>query len=466
MSSFGLVALLLLLAAVFGYINHRTFQLPTVIGVLILAVVSSLALIIIDPWVRGYDLTGWARDALAAANLPHLLLDGVLAYLLFAGSLQVDIAALQRQQWAIFALSTFGTVAATVLFGFGIAEVFYRLGVDVPLPWCLVLGAILAPTDPVAIMALLQRTGLPEGLRMVIVGESLFNDGVGVVVFLIALGVAGGDSLHIGTGHALIQVIIQVGGGGLLGIATGWVAYRAMKTVDDYNLELTITLALVTVTYSLAQWLGVSGPIAVVVAGLLIGNHATEHAMSDKSRKTLVTFWSLVDELLNALLFLMIGLELLAVDTSWLLLLSVLIAIPLAVVVRLASIAVPLLVMRVNTVNRLRAMGVLTWGGLRGGISVALALALPQGDYRGALLTVCYGVVVFTIVVQGLTMPRIVKLLYSPQRVMMPRAKTEAETITSRRNPPPRDPSSDAPGTSVQTPPPSPISPGYNSDSS
>jgi CPA1 family monovalent cation:H+ antiporter len=416
MSSFAFTALLLLLAAVFGLINHRTLKLPSTIGVLVVALIFSVLVLVIDPWIVAYDLAGDARAVLDQANLSHLLLDSVLAFLLFAGSLHVDLAVLRAQKWPILALASVGTLIATGLLALGMWGIFGLLGTPVPFTWCIVLGAIVAPTDPVAVSALLQKVGLPAPLQSVITGESLFNDGIAVVVFLLALGIATGESGELGLTHIGIEFGREVGGGVLLGVLAGYAAYRAIRLVDEYNLELTISLACATGTYALAQALGVSGPIAVVIAGLLVGNHATEFAMSKMSRERIVTFWSLVDEVLNTLLFLLIGLEVLAIERDHPIILAMLCAIPLALLVRLVSVAVPLVALPARAipdarVSRIGAVGVLTWGGLRGGISVALALSLPPSPYRDGLLTVCYGLVVFTIVVQGLTMPWVIRRL-------------------------------------------------------
>jgi len=422
MSSFAFTALLLLLAAVFGLINHRTLKLPSTIGVLVVALIFSVLVLVIDPWIVAYDLAGDARVVLDQANLSHLLLDSVLAFLLFAGSLHVDLAVLRTQKWPILALASVGTLIATALLALGMWGIFGLVGTPVPFTWCVVLGAIVAPTDPVAVSALLQKVGLPTPLQSVITGESLFNDGIAVVMFLLALGIATGESGELGLTHIGIEFGREVGGGVLLGVLAGYAAYRAIRLVDEYNLELTISLACATGTYTLAQALGVSGPIAVVIAGLLVGNHATEYAMSKMSRERIVTFWALVDEVLNTLLFLLIGLEVLAIERDHPIILAMLCAIPLALLVRLVSVAVPLMVLparaiRDARVSRIGAIGVLTWGGLRGGISVALALSLPASPYRDGLLTVCYGLVVFTIVVQGLTMPWVVRrLLGAPGR--------------------------------------------------
>ena len=461
MSSFDFTAALLLLAAILGIVNHRYLQLPQTIALMAGSLLLSIVIILVDRAFTSVELREWWEELISTNDLPHVFLDGLLAFMLFAGSLHVDVDSLSSQKWTVLSLATLGVLMATVLYGFGIWVIF---GWTVPLPWCLALGALLAPTDPIAVGGLLKDAGLPPGLLAVVNGESLFNDGVAVVVFGAAVAWANGDTTTVVAFG--LELLTEGGGGIVLGLATGVLAYQALRLADEPSLELTITLALVTVTYSVAAALHVSGPLAVVVAGLLTGHRSTRFAMSDVSRQQVVLFWDLMDELMNAVLFLLMGFALLSVEINHRLLLAAAGGIGLALVTRLVSVAVPTTLVHLRRLPKASGIAVLTWGGLRGGISVALALALPQGDYRGALLTVCYGVVVFTIVVQGLTMPRIVKLLYSPQRVMMPRAKTEAETITSRRNPPPRDPSSDAPGTSVQTPPPSPISPGYNSDSS
>ena len=420
MSPFAFASVLLLLAAVFGLINHRTLKLPSTIGVLVIALLCSVLVLLIDPWIDAYDLADYARDVLGSADLPHLLMDSVLAFLLFAGALHVDISVLQSQKWPVLGLATLGTLAAAILFALGMWGVFRFVEEPVPFIWCLVLGSILAPTDPVAVSALLKKVGLPLPLQIVITGESLFNDGIAVVVFLLALSIATGESSGIGIVHAGGEFVREVGGGVILGVVAGYIGYRAIHMVDDFNLELTISLACATITYTLAHELGVSGPLAVVVAGLMIGNHAiasgTSHpdAMGDAAHSQIVTFWSLVDEVLNTLLFLLIGLEVLAVENDRRAVLAMLCAIPLAFVVRLVSVTAPLMSMRKvrgAQVSRASAIGVLTWGGLRGGISVALALSLPPSAYRGPLLTVCYGLVVFTIVVQGLTMPWVVRKL-------------------------------------------------------
>jgi len=350
--------------------------------------------------------------ALTAANLPGLLFDSVLSFMLFAGALHLDLRQLRDHSATVLVLATVGVLLSTALYGGAMWWLFRLGGADVPLPWCLVLGAILAPTDPIAVTGLLREVGLPQGLLAVITGESLFNDGVAVVVFTVLLDVAVGGTGQAGWIAPVLDFLREAGGGAALGLATGWIACWAMRPVDEYNLELTITLALVTVTYSLASQLGLSGPIAVVVSGVLIGNHATQYAMSETTRNNVTLFWSLIDELLTALLFLLVGLETLTIDTSYVWPGMMAGGIVLAVLVRFVSAGVPAAVLNLRRLNRWRGVAVLTWGGLRGGLSVAMALSLPDGTYRSPLLQVCYAVVVFTVVVQGLTMPPLVRRLY------------------------------------------------------
>ncbi len=415
MTLLGLLASLLTLSAVFGVINARTLRLPNATGILLFALLASLVLVLVDPLIPAIDLRAWSRGVLGTIDLPRTLLDDALSFLLFAGALQVDLGQLWARKLDVLALALVGTLLAVALFGGAMWFVFPLIGVPVPLVWCIVLGAILAPTDPVSVVAMLRRLGLPGPLQAVFAGESLFNDGVGVVVASVALGVATGSGAMVGAIGITARFLTEAGGGSLLGLLLGVVAMRFMRAVEDAQLELIISLALATGTFSLANALGTSGPIAVVVAGLSMGTRLSLTAMSQDNQRQLMAFWSLIDEVLNALLFLLIGFEVLAVAFQWPYAIAVLVAIPLSLAVRAISILVATLPVRLPRRDRESALVVLTWGGLRGGISVALALGLPQSDVRPVLLAVCYGVVVFTIVVQGLTMERIARRFFKPE---------------------------------------------------
>ena len=409
MSSFAFVSALLLLAAALGIVNHRYLRLPRSIALMAGSLVLSVIIILVDRAVDAVELRLWWGQLVTATNLPHVFLDGVLAFMLFAGSLHIDVDSLRAQKWTVLALATLGVVLATALYGFGIWFVFDNA---VPLPWCFALGALLAPTDPIAVGGLLRDAGLPPGLLAVVNGESLFNDGVAVVIFAVMLEWANG---HVATPSAIaLHLLIEGGGGVVLGFITGYIAYQALRLVNEPALELTVTLALATVTYSLAQAAHASGPLAVVVAGILTGHRSTQFAMTDRSRAEVILFWDMMDELMNAVLFLLMGFALLSVKLDERLLTAAAGGVALALATRLVSVAVPATLVHLRNLPKLRGIAVLTWGGLRGGISVALALTLQPSAYRESLLAVCYAVVVFTILVQGLSMPLLVRRLYRP----------------------------------------------------
>lgn len=414
MSSLGLFALLLTLSAVFGVINNRTLRLPTTIGVLVFSLLGSLVLLGINALIPSYDLRALSHVVLGSIDLPRTLLGSALSFLLFAGALQVDLKQLWARRLPVAALALVGTLLAVALFGTGMWLVFPLVDAPVPLVWCIVLGAILAPTDPVSVVGMLRRLGLPAPLQALFAGESLFNDGVGVVVFGVALGIATGDGSVVGSGEIVTRFLVEAVGGGLLGLGLGMLSMLLIGATDDAHLELIISLALATGTFSLANALHMSGPIAVVVAGLSMGSRITRSALTRRGHNELMVFWSLVDEVLNALLFLLIGFEVLALAFRLSHLEAALVAIPLSVAARALSVFLAALPVHLQRSDRGSTLVLLTWGGLRGGISVALALGLPETAVRPSLLAVCYGVVVFSIIVQGLTIERIARRLHPP----------------------------------------------------
>ena len=405
-----LIAILLFLAAAVAVLNHQTIGMPRAIALLLGSLGFSGLIAAIDPFVAA-DLSGWMRGMLTAAALPHVLLDIVLGVLLFAASLHVDLTALRREKWTVLVLATAGVIISTVVFGGGIWAMFRLAGSPVPLGWCMVLGAVLAPTDAVVVDTLLMSAPLPSALKVAIAGESLFNDGAGVVLFQITLGIAQGHHGLIGHGQVALALGIAGIGGAALGCLTGFVAARAMRWADEPGLRLMISLALVIGTYRLAALLDVSGPIAVVACGFVLRTQSPRTAEGSIIGE-ITGFWHVMNELLNAMLFVLIGFELLLLNFAVIFLASVIAALPLALLSRFAGVVLPVLLLRGAGPPERRAIAVLTWAGLRGGVSIALALSLPPSDYRSRLIVVCYAVVVFSTLLQGLTMPQVLRRLY------------------------------------------------------
>jgi CPA1 family monovalent cation:H+ antiporter len=421
------VALLFAVTAGFAYSNHYLLRLPRNSGLLVIALAASLCLRLVEYAFPEVGLATLLRHGLDQANLGPLLLNGFLGFLLFAGALEVDFKELLGRKWTILALATAGVLLSTFAMAAGMFGIFRLLRIDVPIGYCLVFGALISPTDPVTVLGAVRKLGVPIPLRAVIGGESLFNDGIGIVLYTIflhqamtggepGLGTLGGLLTFIEPGPNTLGVFYEfmreAGGGALLGLAAGGLAFTAMRGIDEYNIELMISLALVTGTFGIAQSLGVSGPVAVVVAGLLMGSIGVQYAVSGATHDYLQKFWKLVDELLNAFLFMLIGLEFAAIDLRWTFVAAAGLAIPLSLAVRSLSITIASLPLNIGTPHKLRGIALLTWSGLRGGISVALALSLPESPYREALVTACYGVVIFTMVVQGLSLERVTARLY------------------------------------------------------
>ena len=404
MSAFDVIAILLSLAAVFGYINCRYIKLPTTIGLMLLGIAVSLLIIVIGQFSPA--VSAMARDFVEAADMDDALLGIMLCYLLFAGALHVNLSDLASQRRVIAILATFGVVISTFLIGTAMFYILPLLGLNTDYIYCLLFGALISPTDPVAVLGILKKAGAPKSLETKITGESLFNDGVGVVVFLSIAGIASGK-LEPSAGAITMLFVQEVFGGLLFGWVLGYIGVQMLRRIDQYQIEVLITLAMVTGGYALAHHLHISGPLAMVVAGLMIGNPGRATAMSQHTERHLDTFWELIDEILNAVLFLLIGLEILALDFQVAYLLFGLLAIPLVLAVRMVAVSVPIWVLQRKREFTPGVIRSLTWGGLRGGISVALALSLPPGETRDLLLMATYGVVVFSIAVQGLTLKHV-----------------------------------------------------------
>ncbi len=398
------ITILVCISALFGYLNHRVLRLPVTIGLMAIALAMSLILLLLGK--LGFDINVRAEAFIRSIDFNEALMHGMLSCLLFAGALHVNLSDLLDQKWIVGTLASVGVVLSTFVIGGASYYLFSLVGLHLPFLYCLLFGALISPTDPVAVMGILKEARLPKPLEVKVVGESLFNDGVGVVVFLVLMSLIPRDSVLIS--DVVLLFVEEVLGGALLGILLGFGAYLMLKSVDNYQVEILITLALVMGGYELANLLHTSGPIAVVVAGLLIGNQGRRLAMSEKTREHLDAFWDLVDELLNAILFVLIGLEVLVLSYQSAYLKAGLVAIPLVLFARFITVWLQVKVFSLVREFTQRAVAILTWGGLRGGISVALALSLPAGPARDAILLITYTVVVFSILVQGLTIKRLI----------------------------------------------------------
>jgi len=417
---FDVVAVLLVLAALFGTLNRRFLKLEPSVGLLAISLVSSLALLGLAALFPGLEMVDGIRAWFAQIDFNAALMHGMLGFLLFAGALHADLDYFVQHRWTIAILATFGLLLSMGLVALMSKGVFALLGL--PATWlaCLVFGSLISPTDPIAVMGTLKTLKAPPSLEAKIAGESLFNDGVAVVVFTGLAAVLQSQVGHHGGGHGhgagtmspggLIWLFVsEAGGGVILGLGAGYLAYRLMRAIDDHTVEVLITLALVMGSYSLARALHISGPIAVVVAGLFIGNRGRSLAMSETTADYLEKFWEVLDEILNAVLFLLIGAEVLLVAISGKAALAGVLAIGVVLLARLISVSVPISLLRQRQEFSRGVVRILTWAGLRGGISVALALSLPEIPEKGLILTCTYIVVLFSILVQGMTIKKVLR---------------------------------------------------------
>ena len=404
----NIAATCLVVTALLAYLNHRFIGLPTTIGVMVTALVLSLVLVGLDAAGTAHYLRQYEESLLRSIDFSDVLMQGMLSLLLFAGALHVDLSELKAHRWQVAVLAVFGTLLSTVLVGYGMWLALPLAGQPLPLLYCLLFGALISPTDPIAVMGILKASGAPQAMELVIVGESLFNDGIGVVIFSLLLGILVSGTTPT-SGQAAELLLREAGGGVLFGLMLGYITFRLLKSVDNYQVEVLLTLAAVTGGYALASQLHISGPLAMVVAGLMIGNQGRALAMSDTTRLYVDMFWELLDSILNAVLFVLIGMEVLLVAFSASELVAGIIAVTVTLLARLLTVGLPVGLMR-GAFNLPRgAWQVLTWGGLRGGISVALVLSLPAGPQRDTMLALTYCVVVFSILGQGLTIGPVVR---------------------------------------------------------
>ena len=403
-----ITSILIVLAAAFGAINYLFFKLPSAIGILVVSLLASLGILVIDAALPDMGIEDTVRKTVTGVDFSQALLEGMLGLLLFAGALHVKLSDLQKQWSLILLMATLGVALSTLVFGVG-AHLMFGL----PLLVALVFGSLISPTVPVGVLGVLRAVNLKKSLETKIAGESLFNDGVGYVVFLVLVGLAFPSDHGHGSGisDAAILFVQEAVGGAVIGLFLGWLVFRVMRQIDDYPLEVLLTLALAFGGYQLSVWLHISAPIMAVCAGLLIGDIGAKHGMSAETRDYVDAFWKLIDEILNAVLFLMIGFEVFAVTFDFDVLITGVLSIGLALLARFAAVFIPVLLLQRRQEFSNGIVPIMTWGGLKGGISVALALSLPDSEWKPMILAATYVVVIFSIIVQGLTIAPLAKRL-------------------------------------------------------
>jgi CPA1 family monovalent cation:H+ antiporter len=413
MSGFEVLACIVALTAALAYLNAKFLRLPSAIGLMAIAMLLSLCTVGLD--ASGLFKSTVVEAFLARIDFARVLMHGLLGFLLFAGALHVDLADLRANRWSILLLAILSTVLSSFIVGGATWWILRWLGHDIGFVPALLFGALISPTDPIAVLGILKSAKLPPQLAVQISGESLFNDGIGVVIFTVVAAAQAGGNVSIPSMLGLFAR--EALGGAVFGLAVGYLGYRLLKSIDDYSVEVLITLALVVVGYTVAERLHVSAPIAAVVSGLVIGNQGRNLGMSDTTREHVDGFWHLVDEILNAVLFLLLGLQATRLELSRWLFLAMAIIVPLTLLARLASVALTVPLLR-QSAKPPHYVKILTWGGLRGGISVALALSLEPGPVRGTILALTYAVVAFSILGQGLSLKWVLRRLGSSPKLI------------------------------------------------
>lgn len=402
-----LLYIIITLAALFAYINQIGLRIPTTIAIMGGSLLISLSIVLADAMGFG-ALEEHTVSIIRGIDFNKLLMEGMLNFLLFAGALNIDIYHLTSRKWEITTLATLSTIASMFIIATVMYYLLNALGIGMPYIYCLLFGALISPTDPIAVLAIFKEVKAKEALNVTVTGESLFNDGVGIVLFITLYEIAfSGHSFSLS--GTLMLFVQQAIGGICYGILLGLAGYQLIKRQDDEKVEILITLAMTTGGYILAEYLGVSGPLAMVVAGIFIGNHGKIFGMRRSSRENLDNFWELVDEVLNAVLFLMIGLELLVISDNFEYLLVSIATIPIVLAARYIVVGIPISIFKLKNQYVPHFVNILVWGGLRGGLAVALALSLPKSGYREIILLMTYCVVVFSIIFQGLTIKHLVQ---------------------------------------------------------
>ena len=404
MDLFHLFSVVIVLSAFFAYINFRVLKLPAAIGLMLVSLVFSILILLSGQLFPAF------RESLASLlsdiNFSELLLEGMLSFMLFAGAIHIRYEDLTSERLSILLFSTISVLISTVIIGFSAYYLLNSLGLNVSLVSAFLFGALISPTDPIAVLGILKRAGIPKSLETKIAGESLFNDGVAVVVFITILQM-GKPGPGIEAGEVMMLFAQEAIGGVVLGLLAGFLGYKLIASIDNYQVEVLITLSIVMGGYTLAHFIHVSGPLAMVAAGLITGNHGKKFGMSDITAEYIDKFWELIDEILNAILFVLIGLELLIIQTNMRVLFVSIALILIGLIARYISVWIPSIIIRLKEEISRRTLIILTWGGLRGGISIALALSIPVYLNKDIWVTVTYITVCFSILVQGMTIGKL-----------------------------------------------------------
>lgn len=405
MSTYQIISVIVFLAAVYAYVNDRWIKWPPTIGIMVLSLFSSIIIVILGNLVPAFSVQ--VLRIVSHIDFGQVLMKIMLSFLLFAGAIHIDAVKLRKEFWPVITLATVGVFISTFLISIMSYYLFRVFQLQIPYIHCLLLGALISPTDPIAVMAILKKTGIPASLELKIMGESLFNDGVGVVVFLTILEIASKPDGNFSPPDTILLFLKEACGGLLFGALMGYIAYFLLRSIDNYRVEVLITLAVVMCGYTLADDLHVSAPLAIIVTGIMVGTKGRAVALSPTSWDYLGKFWDLIDEIFNAILFLLIGLQMLIIKPHLTIMFIGCIMILVVLLARWFSVSLPVAVLRLKIRFEKNAVTILTWGGLRGGLSVAMALSLPQNMHRDELVLITYIVVIFSIIVQGLTIGKV-----------------------------------------------------------
>ncbi len=408
MNAYTILAIIVTLAVLIGYINHRFIRLQMTIAIMLGAMILSLALLVLQ-YTGTTNVAIHVTHMIEKLDFRHLLLNGMLSFLLFAGAFTVDLDLLKQQRWQIGVLASVSTVASALIVGYLAYYLLPLIGLHMPLIYCFLFGSLISPTDPIAVLATFKEVGAPKALEVCVAGESLFNDGVGIVMFTTLYQLAF-TSTTITAGSVTLLFLKQAVGGIIYGVVISWIVSRLLRAAKGRKMAMLLTIAVVTGAYQFALYIDISGALAMVVSGIYLGHQARRGDFGKSTHEAMDVFWELIDEILNAILFLLIGFELLTLKIHGYELIAVFAAIPIVLLIRLITVAVPMRALKHRGKVEPYTISILTWGGLRGGLAVALALSIPASSNRQLILAMTYAIVAFAVVVQGLSIKSLIKL--------------------------------------------------------